>query len=209
MNKKIIIGVVVVLVVGLVVGYVVHQPATITTSKGIGTPTGFDNVVIIGGVRQGVPTSEFPVAPAVNTVIGNGLATLITSGSLSTGTSTLQIIANPFNATSTITQSQIQIIGMATTSSIIMGTTTATSGLTISNVTASLINTASIAKGSQVFVSGGITLGNSGYVSAGSGTVNEIVVGPLESVGIFASTTAGTYGNASVTSGVYTIEWQR
>lgn len=222
MNKKIITLGLLVIVLALVVGYVAHKPSPVVRAidVGTGTPSGFDGISVAGGVRQGVPTSEYPVAPAANTVVGNGLATLITSGSFADATTTIFAVSNPFSATSTVLCPVIQGQNGTTTIDILVGTSTSSSGLTKnSSVSATLLNITTIATSTKFFASSGVTVGpGTGFNSAGSGTFQTIVVGPSEYlVGLATSSYAGSsaIGKQGITntnntfSGTYTCEWQR
>jgi hypothetical protein len=227
-TKNIIIVAIVTLLVGLIIGLSVgYAYAKVTKLKGIalgtGTPTGFDGISI-QGMRQGVPTSEFPVAPAANTVVGNGLATIVTSGSFAYSTTTLVAVLNPFGATSTVSQASIQGTNSTTTVDYLMGTSTCPSGITNASgatcaISATLINAQKVATTTQYFASAGVTVGpGTGYVTMGSGTFTEIVVGPKEYVVVLATSSyagSSTLGNSgilfptSTTTGTYVIEWQR
>ena len=220
MKKNIIIGVIVALLVGLAIGYALHQPAKVGGAISTATPTGFDNISISGGIRQGVPTSEYPVAPAVNTVVGNGLATIIVSGSFASATTTLALIANPFNATSTITFAEIQGKNGTSTIDILVGTTTKTTGQSVTNntqVSATLMNPTVIATSTNFFSVAGAQSGPSGYYNNPGAASGMIVVGPSDLVAIFATSSYASYAAAvtgltsltSTFSGTYTIEWQR
>lgn len=138
-----------------------------------------------------------------------------TIGSCNTASSTLFAVANPFNATSTVTVQSVEITGQATTSSLLVGTSTKSTGLASTDVSATLVNSSNgIATSSLVFTSSGITVGpGTGYLSAGSNTFRTIVVGPSENLVAYSTTTATGAGAANYTPGFsscsYKATWRR
>ena len=225
--KNTIIGTVVAIVVSVALSFVLLHKApqvvklgAITT--GSGTPTSFDGISVNGGVRQGVPSSEYPVLPASQTTIGNGLATLVVSGSFSNASNTVALIANPFNATSTVTFAQVAGLNGTSTIDILVGTTSVTSTQSITNnaqVSPNLIKATSIATSTNFFSVAGAQSGPTGagyYNNPGAGS-GMIVVGPSDLVAIFATSSNANYAAAvtGVTStksgfaGTYTFEFQR
>lgn len=146
----------------------------------------------------------------------NGLKTVITAVSCvanSAATSTQFAQANPFAATSTATFKYLNAVGQATTTTLLVGTSTATTGRTSSNVSATFINL-SIATSSVVFTAPGVNVGpGTGYTTSGTGTFRTVVVGPTEAVVATATSTAGGAGAAGYTPGLTScsgyIEWQR
>lgn len=222
MNKKIIIlGGVVLLIVGVVAGLALRssEPVTKAIDTGTGTPTEFDGIAINGGIRVGVPSSEYPMAPAAQTVVGNGLATLPTSGSFADATTTIFAVANPFLATSTASCPILQGQNGTTTIDILVGTSTKQYLTKNSDVSATLINSTLIATSTKIFLSSGITVGpGTGFNSSGTGTFPKIVVGPSEFlVGLATSSYAGSSatGKQGITntnntfSGTYACLWER
>lgn len=134
----------------------------------------------------------------------------VSVGTCNTATSTAAIVANPFSATSTATIAIMQFGLNATSTSINIGTTTLASGLTSSNPGSTLASAALQATGTQATLVSGQTLGlGTGQISAGAGSVSKIVVGPSQSVGIFATSTYGNAGalNYTPSTCTYKISW--
>lgn len=189
---KIIIGVVVaVIVLGLVIVFshtdsVAGATTPSTSTAGYFTESMGSPLLILGGAVTGPNIGSFiQEAPSI--------------GSCNTGTSTLFLVANPFSATSTVTVQTFSAQGNATTSTLLIGTTTKTTGQSVvsSDVSATMVNT-TIATGTQAFTSSGITVGpGTGYTSAGAGTFRTIVLGPNESVAAYATSTATGAGAAN------------
>ena len=136
----------------------------------------------------------------------------VSAGSCNTATSTIFGIVNPFTATSTAT---VRIYGLsqATTTALIVSTTTQATGLTSALIGAgSLVVSASIASTSQFYIqSGQSTLLGTGQVSAGT-SVYQTVVGPSEYVGAYATSSIAAQGSSRAadmgfTSCTYKILW--
>lgn len=125
-----------------------------------------------------------------------GVCTWYKTVGCNTASSTMFSVANPFNATSTASIFMIGT-GNATSTTFSVGTTTAakSSGLALTDISASLVSGALVGTSSPQFtlISGITAPLGSGQISAGAGTINEIVVGPTSRVSGFATS---TYGNA-------------
>ena len=119
-------------------------------------------------------------------------------------TSTLFGVANPFGATSTAT---VYIDGVAASStSVQVGTSTRTTGITQTSISHSLVNT-TIATSSAFDTFSGLTFGGNGYQTAGSGTYQTIIVGTNESVVGFATSSFSTGINIGLPTCSYKILW--
>lgn len=139
------------------------------------------------------------------------VGTVALSGT-ATASSTLFDVANPLAATSTAEVFIPNGKGQATTTLLSIGTTTQASGLALSNVSASLASSVSAATTTQFSLLSGVTspLGT-GQVSAGSGTILRVMVGPSERIGAFGTSTATGAGAANyspgLAGGTYKIRW--
>lgn len=132
-------------------------------------------------------------------------------GSCAVATSSAAVITNPFAATSTVTVEVMALGFNATSTTINIGTTTLTSGLTSSSPGSTLAVSALQATATQATLISGQTTGiGSGQISAGSGSVSKIVVGPSENIGIFATSTYGNSGavNYTPSSCTYKVLWR-
>lgn len=151
------------------------------------------------------------------------------SGNFMDATNTLAMIANPFNATSTVTFISLKGTNGTTTVDLIVGTTTLTAYEQIGTTTVSqqsiinniqispsLINATIVATSTIFYSVNGIRYGT-GVNDAGAGSQTRIVIGPSEAIGILATSTyVGTSatGNQGITnsnnsfSGSYLIEFQ-
>lgn len=112
------------------------------------------------------------------------------------GSSTLFAIANPNNATSTFSITDMTATGQATTTSLLVGTSTAT---TTNAPTGSLV-TSSLATSTSYFFAPGTGVGTGN--SSGSNTYATIVVGPKEEVVGYATSTATGAGSNSFVPGI-------
>lgn len=135
----------------------------------------------------------------------------VSTGSCASATTTIFAVANPFSATSTVRLQSFKGIGNATTTLLYVGTSTASTGLALTNVSPTLVNAASVATSTQFITSSGITVGSLGYLSSGSGTFPTISVGPSDYIVAFATTTATGAGAANYSgtysSCVYKLRW--
>lgn len=124
--------------------------------------------------------------------------------------STLFSVQNPFNATSTLTFASISGIQGATTTDILVGTSTTAAplGLSVNSTTTALVgqNTFamySVTAGSRFFSSAGVTMGpGTGYKAPSGGTYPtsqaEIVMGPSEYLVGFSTSTLGGATNGGL-----------
>lgn len=148
------------------------------------------------------------------TALQRTVTTVNCSAGIYAASSTLAATLNPFNATSTASITRFFGTGQATTSNLLIGTSTAATGLISTSVSPSLVNsTNGLATTTSVFImSGGTSAIGTGQVTSGTGTVGKIVVGPSEYVSAFSTSTASTVGAANYVPGqscYYTIEWLR
>lgn len=151
-------------------------------------------------------------------VFGLGGYTVATSieqkasiGSCNTASSTAFVVTNPFAATSTAQVVDLVLGQQATSTTLYIGTTTKSSGLASTDISASLANAALQATSSQAFLISGVTapLG-SGQISSGSGSISRIVVGPSESIAMYATSTYGGGGAQNYTPSTcsYKLRWE-
>lgn len=151
---------------------------------------------------------------ATGGVEGTGNITYrVSSGSCASATTTLFSVANPMTSQSTSTAMVIiRGIGQATSTALTVGTTTSAVGLTSSTVSSTLVNAATIATTTPFYIESGLT-GSSTPTPAGSGTTREVVVGPSERIGAFATSSASGAGAAGyvggLTSCTYRILWMQ
>jgi len=173
---------------------------------------------IFGNAATDIQNTVYSGLTTAQLFIGNGsvagsIGSTISTGSCNAGayaaSSTLFAVANPFNATSTVTLQVISGTGQATTSSMLVGTSTASTG--IATTLGGTLANFSAATTSPFWVSGGVTVGSAGYTSAGANTFRTIVVSPSEFVVAEATSTATAGGAAAYTPGVactYKLEWK-
>jgi hypothetical protein len=157
------------------------------------------------GIGGAIGTNS-SITKAVSTGACNGTF----GGTSFAASSTLAVIKNPLTATSSVSI-KVFGIGQATTSSLQVGTTTAPSGLA-STISSNLVNTTNgLATTTQFYIGSGMTAGlGTGQVSAGSGTIGNIIVGPAESIGLFSTSTATGAGAANYIPGQtcnFKIDW--
>lgn len=127
-----------------------------------------------------------------------GIQMLPTIGSsCNTGTSTLFAVQNPFAATSTAQLVRMQVGGNATTSSLLVGTSTGSGPSSSASVSASLVSsTNGIATGTtQWAASGNLSYSGNGFIN-GAATNEFILVKPTEWVVAFSTSTATGAGAA-------------
>ena len=127
-----------------------------------------------------------------------------------TATSTLFSITNPFAATSTVTFVSLYIGGNATTSTLTMGTSTAS---TLGSPSASLIGGVTLATSTTYYISGGVTVVSSpSQLSPGASAVRTMVVGPSQTISAVATSTATGAGAAqyspNFTTCSYKLKWE-
>lgn len=143
-----------------------------------------------------------------NTLLGKSLS----SGSCNAATSTLFAVANPFAATSTVRLTVLRASTEATSTQLLVGTSTLATGLTSSLISPTLVN-GTVATGTGAFAVSGVRLVTTGGTDAGANTSNIISVGPSEFVGAFATSTYSTSGSVNYTplgslaSCTYKLEW--
>lgn len=169
------------------------QTTAFYSTESMGSP-----LLILGGAAAG-PNS------------GSNLQIQPTTGTCTTGTSTMFAVANPFAATSTVTLAEVWGQNAARTTDFFIGTTTLPSVAATSTVNSNLIAMASIASGAQFFSVAGLKTGPGlGYTSpaGGAGGLSnpEIVVGPTENIVGYATST-GIAGGNGVTSCTYKFLW--
>lgn len=164
--------------------------------------------------------------PAINSpwISIGGIPEWYSKGSCSTASSTIFAVQNPWSATSTV--EYVSLVGTegATTTDILVATSTTNAPATGLNSTSTLganvINLAAITNGTNFSTLAGFTIGpGKGYASPksipGSTSVGEFMVGPSEYVlGFSTSTGSGNGGLASnqlsiPASCTYEIWWIR
>lgn len=198
--KKIMVGLVAILVIALGVLYFTKTNHTFGNSA-----PDVQNTVYSG-----------IVAPQIflgNTTAAGSIGSIASTGSCNAGSyaasSTLFAVANPFAATSTVTLQVISGTGQATTTSLAVGTSTTATGVattiggTLANISAGTTT--------PFWTSGGVTVGSAGYVSAGANTFRTIVVGPNDFVVAVGTSTATGAGAANYSPGLscaYKMEWK-
>lgn len=155
------------------------------------------NTVYSGVVTQQLFVGGTTAASSIGQVTAFGTC----NAGIYAGSSTLFAVANPFNATSTVTVQVVSGMGQATSSSLLVGTSTASTGYSTANLTNVFIN-ATVATNTPFWISGGIQLGSAGYNTAGSGTTRTIVIGPNEFVGAFSTSTATGGGAVAYVPGL-------
>lgn len=150
-----------------------------------------------------------------------------TSGTCNTGTTTLFAIQNPWSATSTVTYASIYGTNGATSTDILVSTSTLASPSSIatatSSLTSSLFGIYNLAANKYFFSVAGVVVGDqAGYVQPISGTYpstnlnsGRLVVGPNQYILGFATSTnpvgnGGTSATSvSIPSCSYKLEWVR
>ncbi len=198
-----------------------HQSASTSTAPTVGGVTNYDSLTLGQGQPAGAP----------------GMNTYVTSGTCSTASTTLFAVQNPYAASSTITVAELFGTQGATTTDIVIATSTtqysgldsaiynafASSSASINYKTANFVSLTSIPTTTVFYASSVNNRSGTLFASTtnyyGTSTINnaEITVGPSEYViGYSTSTTAGL-GNGNTVSGTqpipssctYKIEWQR
>lgn len=145
--------------------------------------------------------------------ITNGWSFQGTANSCNTGTSTLFSVAPPGNATSTA-QIMMTVGGNATTSNLLVGTSTLPSGITASTISPTLANSSNGIPTSTVqSLVGGLTDIPAGFINPGAGSQQTIIVTPGQRVAAFSTTTASGLGATSYSPGFsscsYKILWNK
>ena len=164
-----------------------YAPSTgVSHSNGIESDTGFWDAA--GAASSFLGSLAFGSTSSVPGYTYNGYA-----NTCNTASSTEFDIVNPEAATSTV-KVWVSFSPEATSTTLYIGTTTKASGLASSDISPTLANAAVVATATSPVLKSGATtnLGN-GQISSGSGTLAEIVVGPKERIGMYATS---TYGNA-------------
>lgn len=148
--------------------------------------------------------SQFMLGGATATT---GLDQVPSIGSCAVATSTAFSVLNPYAATSTAI---VWFYGgaQATSSQLIVGTSTASTGLTSSSVSATLINASTPTTTTPFLIRSGLTTG--AMISAGAGTAGTVVVGPTQRVSGFSTSTYSNAGavNYTNTTCTYKIRWE-
>lgn len=143
-------------------------------------------------------------------------ASLSSSIPCNTASSTLFSVAPPSNATSTAQLTLMILGGNATTSSLLVGTSTKLTGLASTDVSPTLVtSTNGIPTSTIEYVASGIINGPGtnaqGFLTSGSGTATQIMVSPGQRVAAYSTSTATGLGAAGYvpgfTSCTYKIEW--
>ncbi len=201
---KLAIGVILVAIVIAIVYLLGHKAAVGTygaISPTDGSATNFTEITASVGAQL---ATLFLGGTTAATSIGEQVST----GSCASATTTTFAVLNPFTATSTATLQQFYGVGNATTTLFNIGTSTVSS-IPTTGLTGSLVINASVATGTQFFLSSGIRYGGLA-LDAGSASLRTIIVGPSEYVAGYATTTIsgmGTNYSGTYTSCVYKIRW--
>jgi len=187
--------------------FIAFSKGAMKVSGAVISPAGVTNLTdlqVAGTVSAGVaqclggPCNAANYSQEVTLVACNGTA----------GTSTLFAYQSPFGATSTAAFESLEGTGNATTTSLIVGTSSQAVGLTSSNVTPIFVNASVSTSSPFYFVPGYL-----GIQSSGSATAHVIVVGPNQYVAGEATTTAvgagATSFGAPYTGCVGIIRWAR
>lgn len=156
-------------------------------------------------------------------LVNNTLTEKVTTGSCSTASSTIFSVPNPFLATSTLTYGEVYGTNGATTTDLLVATSstpyiTNAAQTATSSIGANIMNLAAVTALSQFFSVIGITLGPAGGYKNSKGIPSSVsgsvVVGPGDSVVGFSTSTAPTgsggqaAGQISVpTSCTYKFKW--
>jgi len=124
----------------------------------------------------------------------NSVTMRVSTGTCSAASTTLFAVANPFTATSTVVVQQIVGTGQATTSSLLVGTSTKSVGLASTDVSPTLVNsTNGLATTTKFYFASGVSVGT-GFTPLGSGTSAEVGVGPSEYIVGYSTSTSATAG---------------
>lgn len=190
-------------VVGLIYG-------AIHLVSGRGGTSNADTYVLDGSITTGTFVSAGTTLALGTASGGTGVSQAVSTGSCNSATSTVFAVANPYSATSTAELIMLSGIGNATTSSLTVGTSTRTTGLT--SALYGILANVSISTSSSFAISGGVRNGPIGnIVDAGSASVMRIIVGPNETVGAYSTTTATGAGAAGFVntfgSCTYKVRW--
>lgn len=183
-------------------GFWLTQPNTTVVEQG-------DPVVGGGALDSSSPTK----------CQGNACFTYVT-GSCNTGTSTLFAILNPFGATSTMTYGKISGLQGATTTDILVGTSTtpapaanAANGVATSSVPAYIFGMFKVTASAKFYSVAGLTFGP----AAGSGNYHQpsggtyptsnarMMLGPNDYILGFSTSTAGGSTNGGVAASTVQI----
>jgi hypothetical protein len=135
--------------------------------------------------------------------IENGLSTVVSSGNLTSGTTTMVSVLNPFGATSTVDFTSIQATFAGNTAATVAcGTTT---NANLGAVPGGTLISSLVATGTtQAYMVNGVSYGaTSGQNGNGN---NRIDVGPTERVACTVSYNSSTTA-ATSTSGTYDFRW--
>lgn len=175
-------------------------------------------VKLLGTAASDVQNTVYSGLVAAQLFIGGTTAASSVGATVSSGTcnagsyaasSTQFAVQNPFGATSTATLFTVSGTGQSTSSSLLIGTSTQSTGI-LSTVSPTLVNV-TVATSAPFFVAGGVTVGSTGYLSSGANTFRTVVVGPTDYIVGFSTSTATGAGAAQYTPGItcaYKIEWR-
>ena len=139
----------------------------------------------------------------------NGVCTYYRSGSFVSASSTVFSVKNPLAATTTARIVLVVGTGNATSTNLLMGTSTAATGLSASSVSPTFANVTIGTSSPKFSIASGVT---TGLLSTGVTTAGRIIVAPGEYVSAEATS---TYGNAGALNyvpgltGTYRIEFER
>jgi hypothetical protein len=169
----------------------------------------------------------FIVAPAFNQTLGagagpedsnpyaskGGVQSFTSTASCITGTSTVFSIRNPLNATSTLAYASIRGLNGATTTDIIVGTSTtpapAGTAVATTSIVGNIFGLYSIAANATFSSVAGVTMGpGTGYKAPSAGTYptsqSRVVIGPGEYVIGFSTSTNPT-NNGGITASTLSL----
>lgn len=201
MNKsqQVITLVVILAVLGLAIFGLVHL---FGGTNGRGGVSNGDSITVDNNLHAGVQI-------AVGTGVSDAQLGFITQPSIGScaglATSTQFAVANPFGATST---AFVRVIATAASSTVLeVGTSTRSTGQTLTSVSPTLIN-ATIPTSTTAQLVSGVLVGSAGYLTPGAATFAKIVVGPNDFVGAFASSTYITGFTQGIASCTYKIVWE-
>lgn len=209
-NLKIVVFAALVLLGGALGGWLTGGKTIIEKVK----ETSFQGISNLSNLALG--SSFSGTLPDPGSIVQNGTAQYVSSGSCNDATTTLFAVANPFAATSTVDFTKIDITNGTTTGLFYVGTTTAPTASSLAGgVSPSLVAGASIATSTLAYVVNGQKGSGAEFPSAGASSLDRIVVGPSQYViGVINPTatgadTSGVTGNSNTFSCSYSINWIR
>ena len=207
-NTKKIIGGVIIFVVGLLIGWFVHS-GNLGGLGPVSPSANFNNII----ASENVGSPLFQFLNSVNAVLFSETST---GGTCAAATSTWFDNANPFAATSTAMLT-MWLPGNATSTTMYVGTTTASSGITAASqlgYSGTLVAGAveATSSGQSYLISGQNSLLGTGQISAGTTVTKTILVGPTENVAAYATSTYGGIGALNYTQNPCTtwmLRWDK